>query len=66
MHSPKGCPLKQILNRKVLKIIQFVGRKERQGTLINSAAPFNFRKKLVPDAGVEPATFGLQNRCSTS
>jgi hypothetical protein len=21
---------------------------------------------LVPDAGFEPATFGLQNRCSTS
>ena len=23
-------------------------------------------KRLVPDAGIEPATFGLQNRCSTS
>ena len=22
--------------------------------------------RLVPDAGLEPATFGLQNRCSTS
>jgi hypothetical protein len=21
---------------------------------------------MVPDAGLEPATFGLQNRCSTS
>jgi hypothetical protein len=21
---------------------------------------------MVPDAGVEPATFGLQNRCSTN
>jgi hypothetical protein len=23
-------------------------------------------KVMVPDAGIEPATFGLQNRCSTS
>jgi hypothetical protein len=22
--------------------------------------------EMVPDAGLEPATFGLQNRCSTS
>ena len=21
--------------------------------------------RVVPDAGIEPATFGLQNRCST-
>jgi hypothetical protein len=25
-----------------------------------------FREFLVPPAGIEPATFGLQNRCSTS
>ncbi len=24
------------------------------------------RFTMVPDAGVEPATFGLQNRCSTN
>jgi len=23
-------------------------------------------EKAVPDAGFEPATFGLQNRCSTN
>ena len=23
------------------------------------------RVMMVPDAGIEPATFGLQNRCST-
>ncbi len=28
--------------------------------------PDGLRAALVPDAGVEPATFGLQNRCSTN
>lgn len=23
-------------------------------------------REMVPDAGIEPATFGLQNRCSAS
>jgi hypothetical protein len=26
----------------------------------------NFLKLLVPDEGIEPPTFGLQNRCSTA
>jgi hypothetical protein len=29
-------------------------------------APHGLRATMVPDAGFEPATFGLQNRCSTS
>ena len=28
--------------------------------------PDKLRVALVPDAGFEPATFGLQNRCSTN
>ena len=31
-----------------------------------SPAPARLRAELVPDAGFEPATFGLQNRCSTN
>jgi hypothetical protein len=28
--------------------------------------PAGLQASMVPDAGVEPATFGLQNRCSTN
>ena len=31
-----------------------------------SACQPKLQRRLVPDAGVEPATFGLQNRCSTN
>lgn len=33
-----------------------------------AAGEANWREmeKLVPPAGIEPATFGLQNRCSTN
>jgi hypothetical protein len=31
-----------------------------------ASPPDWLRVSMVPDAGVEPATFGLQNRCSTN
>ncbi len=35
-------------------------------TIIMLASPPEWlRVMMVPDAGIEPATFGLQNRCST-
>ena len=34
-------------------------------TLLNYQI-INEKMKLVPDAGFEPATFGLQNRCTTT
>ena len=49
---------------------------QRWGTTLGSPAdcliamladrPDRLRVAMVPDAGIEPATFGLQNRCSTS
>ena len=36
-----------------------------QAIIILDSPPDYLRLWLVPDAGIEPATFGLQNRCST-
>ena len=36
-----------------------------QASHMLDSPPDYLRLWLVPDAGIEPATFGLQNRCST-
>ena len=36
-----------------------------QAIIMLDSPPDYLRVMMVPDAGIEPATFGLQNRCST-
>ena len=38
----------------------------RRGARVAASRPAGQGRSMVPVAGIEPATFGLQNRCSTS
>jgi hypothetical protein len=43
-----------------------MGLRARCAIAVLALPPAGLRVAMVPDAGIEPATFGLQNRCSTS
>jgi hypothetical protein len=39
---------------------------KKSGFLQSSRQTIKLQGSLVPDEGIEPPTFGLQNRCSTA
>ena len=51
---PSATPMEGVARHKLLKKFAFV-----------PCHPLRIRK-VVPDEGIEPPTFGLQNRCSTA